>query len=257
MTTLVVMLIPNTALVLPIFLELSAPCDLIGNPLAVILPFSFFPFGVYLTYIYFSTSIPRGPAGRGADRRRERVPGVPPDRPAAGDAGDRAGRVLQLRGQLEQLLPAVPDGARARRSPIQVGLAELLSNVPAFNPTTVGVRLDPAADPGAGDAALGRAGAAHLPVLPALPGRGDDRGRDEGVSGGIQRHALVVGVRPEKREEYLAAALRRLAAGRGDALGRAMSRTTRSSCSATRSSPTTSTSATTTTPTWRGSATTP
>ncbi|HMS79187.1 MAG TPA: ABC transporter permease subunit, partial [Burkholderiaceae bacterium] len=32
---------------------------LIGSPLAVILPFSFFPFGVYLTYIFFSTAISR------------------------------------------------------------------------------------------------------------------------------------------------------------------------------------------------------
>ena len=62
------MLIPNTALVLPIFLELSA-VRLIGSPLAVILPFSFFPFGVYLTYIYFSTSRLARPAGRGPDRR--------------------------------------------------------------------------------------------------------------------------------------------------------------------------------------------
>ena len=50
------MLIPNTALVLPIFLEINA-VHLVGSPLAVILPFSFFPFGVYLTYIYFSTSV--------------------------------------------------------------------------------------------------------------------------------------------------------------------------------------------------------
>ena len=56
--TLMVMLIPNTALVLPIFLEINA-VDLVGSPLAVILPFSFFPFGVYLAYIYFSTSISR------------------------------------------------------------------------------------------------------------------------------------------------------------------------------------------------------
>jgi multiple sugar transport system permease protein len=54
--TLLAMLIPFTALVLPIFLELSV-VHLIGSPLAVILPFSFFPFGVYLAYIYFSTSI--------------------------------------------------------------------------------------------------------------------------------------------------------------------------------------------------------
>ena len=56
--TLIVMLVPSTALALPIFLELSA-VRLIGNPLAAILPFSFFPFGVYLTYIYFSTAISR------------------------------------------------------------------------------------------------------------------------------------------------------------------------------------------------------
>ncbi|CAN5471453.1 carbohydrate ABC transporter permease [soil metagenome] len=54
--TLMVMLIPNTALALPIFLELSA-VHLVNTPLAVILPFSFFPFGVYLAYVYFSTTM--------------------------------------------------------------------------------------------------------------------------------------------------------------------------------------------------------
>ena len=44
-STLLVMLIPNTALVLPIFLELTV-VRLVGSPLAVILPFAFFPFGV-------------------------------------------------------------------------------------------------------------------------------------------------------------------------------------------------------------------
>lgn len=57
-STLMVMLIPNTALVLPIFLELTV-VRLVGTPLAVILPFSFFPFGVYLAYIYFSTTMSR------------------------------------------------------------------------------------------------------------------------------------------------------------------------------------------------------
>jgi multiple sugar transport system permease protein len=56
--TLVVMLIPNVALALPIFLELST-VHLVNSPLAVILPFSFFPFGVYLAYIYFSTTMSR------------------------------------------------------------------------------------------------------------------------------------------------------------------------------------------------------
>ena len=55
--TLVAMLIPSAALVLPIFLELNA-ARLIGTIFAVILPFSFFPFGVYLTYLYYATVLP-------------------------------------------------------------------------------------------------------------------------------------------------------------------------------------------------------
>jgi multiple sugar transport system permease protein len=58
LTTLVVMLMPSTALVLPTFLELNW-VGLIGNPLAAILPFSFFPFGVYLTCIHFATAVPQ------------------------------------------------------------------------------------------------------------------------------------------------------------------------------------------------------
>ncbi|BEP14052.1 carbohydrate ABC transporter permease [Acidothermaceae bacterium B102] len=56
--TLVVMLVPNTVLVLPVFLEVNR-AGLVGSAWSVILPFSFFPFGVYLTYLYFSTSVPR------------------------------------------------------------------------------------------------------------------------------------------------------------------------------------------------------
>src|SRR5581483_8485113 len=56
--TLVVMIMPSAALVLPIFLELNA-LHLIGNVLSVILPFAFFPFGVYLAYIYYATAVPR------------------------------------------------------------------------------------------------------------------------------------------------------------------------------------------------------
>jgi multiple sugar transport system permease protein len=55
--TLIAMLMPATALVLPIFLELNA-LHLLGSVLAVILPFAFFPFGVYLAYLYFATGLP-------------------------------------------------------------------------------------------------------------------------------------------------------------------------------------------------------
>jgi multiple sugar transport system permease protein len=56
--TLVVMIMPSSALVLPIFLELNL-FHLIGTVWSIVLPFSFYPFGVYLVYIYFATSLPR------------------------------------------------------------------------------------------------------------------------------------------------------------------------------------------------------
>jgi multiple sugar transport system permease protein len=55
--TLVVMLVPSAALILPIYLEITG-IGLVNTIWSVILPFSFYPFGVYLTYIYFSTSLP-------------------------------------------------------------------------------------------------------------------------------------------------------------------------------------------------------
>jgi multiple sugar transport system permease protein len=55
--TLIAMIIPPVALVVPLFVEISA-IGLYDNPLSVILTSSFYPFGVFLAYIYFSTSIP-------------------------------------------------------------------------------------------------------------------------------------------------------------------------------------------------------
>jgi multiple sugar transport system permease protein len=55
--TLVALIMPPAALVLPIFLELNA-LRLIGSSLSIILPFAFFPFGVYLAYIYYATALP-------------------------------------------------------------------------------------------------------------------------------------------------------------------------------------------------------
>jgi multiple sugar transport system permease protein len=134
--TLVVMLIPNTALVLPIFLELSA-VRLIGSPLAVILPFSFFPFGVYLTYIYFSTSVSRDLLDAA------RIDGASEFRVFWRVAMPLATPVIALVGFFNfvgnwnnYFLPFVM--VPGRKAPIQVGLAELLSNVPLFNPTSAG-----------------------------------------------------------------------------------------------------------------------
>jgi multiple sugar transport system permease protein len=55
--TLISMIMPAAALVLPIFLELNS-LHLIGRAASVILPFAFFPFGVYLAYIYYLSAIP-------------------------------------------------------------------------------------------------------------------------------------------------------------------------------------------------------
>ena len=133
-TTLIVMLIPNTALVLPIFLELSA-ARLIGNPLAVILPFSFFPFGVYLTYIYFSTAVSRDLLNAA------RIDGAGELRVFAQVALPLATPVIALVGFFSfvanwnnYFLPFLVVGGE--KIPVQVGLANLLANVPAFNPTT-------------------------------------------------------------------------------------------------------------------------
>jgi multiple sugar transport system permease protein len=57
--TLVAMLMPSTTLILPIFLELNA-VHLIGTAFSVILPLAFFPFGVYLAYLYYATALPAG-----------------------------------------------------------------------------------------------------------------------------------------------------------------------------------------------------
>ncbi len=53
--TILVMLIPSNALVLPLFLEANA-AHLLTSPLALILPYGLFPFGVYLSYLYFNTA---------------------------------------------------------------------------------------------------------------------------------------------------------------------------------------------------------
>ena len=131
--TLIVMLIPGTALVLPIFLELSA-VRLIGSPLAVILPFSFFPFGVYLTYIYFSTTVPRDLLDAA------RIDGAGELRVFGQVAMPLATPVIALVGFFSitgnwtnYFLPFVT--VPGRGTPVQVGIAQLLSNVPQFNPT--------------------------------------------------------------------------------------------------------------------------
>jgi multiple sugar transport system permease protein len=135
--TLVVMIMPAAALVLPIFLELNA-MHLIGRSLSVILPFAFFPFGVYLAYIYYVTALPPDLLDAA------RVDG-------AGELQTFLRVALPLAKPVVALvfffsfvadwnnffLPYVVL-ADSNQYPITVGLSNLLSSTPSFNPAVGG-----------------------------------------------------------------------------------------------------------------------
>jgi multiple sugar transport system permease protein len=135
--TLVVMIMPAAALVLPIFLELNA-LHLIGSVFSVILPFSFFPFGIYLAYIYYATSIPSelldaarvDGCGEWLTFRRVALPLAKP--------------VVALvfffsfvANWNNFFLPYVVL-ADSNQYPITVGLSNLLASTPSFNPAVGG-----------------------------------------------------------------------------------------------------------------------
>ena len=135
--TLVVMIVPAAALVLPIFLELNA-MHLIGRSLSVILPFAFFPFGVYLAYLYYLTALPPDLLDAA------RVDG-------AGELETFLRVALPLAKPVVALVfffSFVADWnnfflpyvflADSNQYPITVGLENLLSSTPSFNPSVGG-----------------------------------------------------------------------------------------------------------------------
>jgi multiple sugar transport system permease protein len=132
--TLVVMLMPSTTLVVPLFLEVNA-VRLIGSMWSVILPYSCYPFGVYLAYIYFSTALPRdllaaaridGCSEFGAFRRIA-LPLATPVIALVGFFSFAANWTNYFLPYV--LLP------QSSQYPVQVGLGLLLTDVPQFNPT--------------------------------------------------------------------------------------------------------------------------
>ncbi|NUP42890.1 MAG: carbohydrate ABC transporter permease [Streptomyces sp.] len=132
-STLVVMLMPNATLVVPLFLEINA-VHLIGTMWSIILPYSFYPFGVYLTYIYFTTAVPKDLLAAA------RMDGCSEFRVFWHIALPLATPVIALVGFFSfvanwtnYFLPYVllPESSQM---PIQVGVGTLLSNVPSFNP---------------------------------------------------------------------------------------------------------------------------
>ena len=135
--TLVVMIVPAAALVLPIFLELNA-ARLIGSTLSVILPMSFFPFGVYLAYLYYATALPPGLLDAA------RVDGCSELQVFMRVALPLAKPVVALvfffsfvADWNNFFLPYVVL-ADSNQYPITVGLWDLLSATPSFNPAVGG-----------------------------------------------------------------------------------------------------------------------
>ena len=131
--TLIVMIMPSAALVLPIFLELNL-FHLIGTAWSIILPFSFYPFGVYLVYIYFATSLPRDMlAAARIDGANEwqvfsRV-ALPLARPVIGLVA-----FFSFVGNWNNFFLPYLVLPSSQQFPIQVGLNQLLSSTPSFNP---------------------------------------------------------------------------------------------------------------------------
>ena len=138
--TLLVMIMPSAALVLPTFLELNL-FGLIGTIWSIILPFSFFPFGVYLVYIYFSTSLPRDMLAAA------RIDGCSEWQIFARIALPLAKPVVALVaffsfvGNWNNFFLPYLVLPSSDQFPIQVGLNQLLSSTPSFNPV-VGAGLD-------------------------------------------------------------------------------------------------------------------
>lgn len=132
-TTLIVMIMPSAALVLPIFLELNL-FGLIGSVWSIVLPFSFYPFGVYLVYIYFATSMQSSmlEAARldGANEWQIFVRiALPLAKPVVALVA-----FFSFVGNWNNFFLPYLVLPRSDQFPIQVGLNQLLSSTPSFNP---------------------------------------------------------------------------------------------------------------------------
>jgi multiple sugar transport system permease protein len=132
-TTLIVMMMPTASLVLPTFLEMSF-FGLLNTAWSVILPYSFFPFGVFLTYIYFATAVPKDLLAAA------RVDGCGEIRAFWSIAMPLAAPVIALVGFFSFVqnwnnffLPYVMLQSNDTLT-MPVGLTQMLSSTPTFNP---------------------------------------------------------------------------------------------------------------------------
>jgi len=139
--TLITMIMPASALVLPLFLGVSA-LKLSNTLWSVVLPSAFFPFGVYLSFVYFAISLPRDLLnaarvdGCGELRLFFRI-ALPLARPALA----LVAFLNFVASWNNYFLPYVLL-SDDRKFNLPVGLAALISGTPALNPGLGGSQLD-------------------------------------------------------------------------------------------------------------------
>jgi multiple sugar transport system permease protein len=132
--TLLTMIIPQAALILPLYLEM-VQFGLIGTVWSVILPSAFFPFGVYLSYLYYNDSVPRSllEAARTDGASELRIfwsLGLPLGRPALG----LIGFFCFVQAWNQYFLPFVMFSSDNLYN-LQLGLQTLISSTGAVNPS--------------------------------------------------------------------------------------------------------------------------
>lgn len=130
--TLVGMILPTAATVVPIYQELAL-VGLTNTVWAVILPSAFFPFGVYLAYLHFQTALPAEliEAARmdgASDLRIFLSLGVPLARPAIALVAFFA-FVANWNNYFLPYVMLVDDGLY----PLQLGISALLDSAPVIN----------------------------------------------------------------------------------------------------------------------------
>lgn len=134
--TLVTMVMPNTVLVIPLFLEVNA-VGAVGKLWPVIILMGFFPFGVYLAYIHFMQNVPAELV------EAARIDGL-------GELGIFSRIALPISRQAMVLvaffsfvanwtnyfLPLAMLSSNQQNKTVSIGIQELIGSSPLFNPTT-------------------------------------------------------------------------------------------------------------------------
>lgn len=133
--TLVTMVMPNTVLVIPLFLEVNA-VGAVGELWPVALIMGFFPFGVYLAYIHFMTTMPRElvEAAR-IDGLSEIAIFLKIGLPISKQAMVLVGFFAFVANWTNFFLPLALLSSNQDNNTLSIGIQQLIGASPLFNPT--------------------------------------------------------------------------------------------------------------------------